>query len=407
MASVRPFRALRPAPEHAEHVASVPYDVVSADEARELAGGNEHSFLHVVRPEIGLPAGTDEHADEVYDAGAAALRRFAASDVFVRDDAPRLYVYRLVMNGRAQTGIVGLVSAQEYDDGVILKHEDTRPDKEDDRTRHILAQRAHAEPVMLAYRGDDAIDDAVASAMEAEPLYDFQAKDYVQHTVWPIDDPAAVAEAFAQVDVLYVADGHHRTAAASRAARRLADDGDEHADEAAHFLAVLFPYEDMEILPYNRIVKDLPVGKGKFLDQLRRRFDVEEALFPDPEDYGIVAFYLGMDHGWHSLVLPETERDGVADTLDVARLGEFVLEPMLGISDPRTDENVAFVGGIRGTEELERLVDSGEADIAFSMFPTSPDELLDVSDAGERMPPKSTWFEPKLRSGLLVHTFWE
>ena len=401
MASVRPFRALRPAPELAEHVASVPYDVVSVDEARALAAGNEHSFLHVVRPEIDLPEGTDEHADEVYAKGAEALRALAASEAFVRDAAPRLYVYRLVMNGRAQTGIVGLVSAAEYDDDVILKHENTRPDKEDDRTRHLLEQRAHAEPVMLTYRGDDAIDAAVAEAMEGEPLYDFRAKDYVEHTVWALPDSEAVVQAFADVDVLYVADGHHRSAAASRAARDLPE-----VEEAGHFLAVLFPYDDMEILPYNRIIKDLPVGKGKFLDQLRRRFDIEEALFPDPEDYGLVAFYLGMDYGWHTLALPETQRDGVADTLDVARLAEFVLEPMLGITDPRTDENVGFVGGIRGTEELERLVDAGEADIAFSMFPTSPDELLDVSDAGELMPPKSTWFEPKLRSGLLVHTFW-
>lgn len=401
MASVRPFRALRPAPEHAENVASVPYDVVSAEEARALAAGNDLSFLHVVRPEIDLD-GVDEHADAVYRAGAEALRRFAASDAFVRDEAPRFYVYRLIMNGRSQTGIVGLVSAKDYDDDVILKHEDTRPDKEDDRTRHVIEQRAHAEPVMLAYRGDDAIDDAVAAAMETEPLYDFRAKDYVQHTVWAIDETDAVSDAFAEVDVLYVADGHHRSAAAARAARELPD-----VPEAGHFLAVLFPYDEMEILPYNRIVKHLPVGKGKFLDQLRRRFEVEEALFPDPEEFGFVAFYLGMDYGWQTLELPETERDGVADTLDVARLGEFVLEPMLGITDPRTDENVAFVGGIRGTEELERLVDGGEADIAFSMFPTAPEELLDVSDAGETMPPKSTWFEPKLRSGLLVHTFWD
>jgi uncharacterized protein (DUF1015 family) len=405
MASVRPFRALRPAPEHAENVASVPYDVVSTDEARDLAAGNDLSFLHVVRPEIDLPDGTDEHADAVYEKGAEALRAFAQSDAFLREEEPGLYVYRLVMNGREQTGIVGLVSAEEYDTDVILKHENTRPDKEDDRTRHVLTQRAHAEPVMLTYRGQDAIDDAVARAMEAEPLYDFRAKDYVQHTVWRLADPDAVAEAFADVDVLYVADGHHRSAAAARAARQLKEAGDPDAEEAAHFLAVLFPYEDMEILPYNRVVKELPVGKGKFLEQLRRKFPVEEALFPEPEEYGTVAFYLGLDVGWHVLSLPETARDGVADTLDVARLGEFILEPMLGITDPRTDQNVAFVGGIRGTEELERLVDAGEADIAFSMFPTSPDELLDVSDAGELMPPKSTWFEPKLRSGLLVHTF--
>ena len=400
MASVRPFRALRPAPEHAETVASVPYDVISTPEARDLADGNPQSFLHVVRPEIDLPEGTDEHDDAVYAKGAENLDALTASGVLVQDDAPGLFVYRLVMNGREQTGIVGLVSAAEYDDDVILKHENTRPDKEDDRTRHIRTQRAHAEPVMLTYRGDDDIDAAVAEAMQAEPLYDFRAKDYVQHTVWALPNPEAVAGLFEEVDVLYVADGHHRSAAAARVAREMPD-----VEEAGHFLAVLFPQEEMEILPYNRVVKELPAGKGKFLEQLRRRFDVEEALFPEPDDYGVVAFYLGMDYGWHTLLLPETEREGVADTLDVARLGEFVLEPMLGISDPRTDNNIEFVGGIRGTEELERLVDSDEAELAFSMYPTSPEELFDVSDAGELMPPKSTWFEPKLRSGLLVHRF--
>lgn len=400
MATVRPFRALRPHPDHAERVACVPYDVVSSDEARQLAAGNPYSFLHVVRPEIDLPPGTDEHADEVYARGAENLRALAESEAFIEDAEPALYVYRLVMNGRAQTGIFGLVSVKEYDDDVILKHERTRPDKEDDRTRHILTQRAHAEPVMLTYRGHEAIDAAVEEATQQEPLYDFRARDYVQHTIWKLADPEAVSAAFRDVDVLYVADGHHRSAAASRVARELPD-----VEGAQYFLGVLFPMEQMEIMAYNRVVRKLPVGKVKFLEQLRRRFDVEEAIFAEPEAPGIVAFYLGEDHGWMQLTLPETERDGVADTLDVACLAEFVLEPMLGIKDPRTDTNIAFVGGIRGTEELERLVDTGEADVAFSMYPTSPEELLDVSDAGELMPPKSTWFEPKLRSGLLVHRF--
>jgi len=403
MPSVRSFRALRPAPDHAERVASVPYDVISTPEARELAVGNEVSFLHVVRPEIDLPEGTDEHSDAVYAQGAEALNRMASDGTLVLDEEPGLYVYRLIMNGREQTGIVGLVSAADYDAGRILKHEDTRPDKEDDRTRHVLTQRAHAEPVMLTYRAHDTIDDAVAEAMETEPVYDFRAKDYVQHTVWRLASSEAVIQAFAETDALYVADGHHRCAAASRAARQLANDGDPDAGTAAHFLAVLFPMEDMEILPYNRIVKELPVGKGKFFEQLRRKFEVEEALFADPEDPGTVCFYLGEDVGWHTLVLPETDRERVADTLDVARLAEFVLEPMLNITDPRTDANIGFVGGIRGTDELERLVNSGEAEVAFSMFPTAPEDLLDVSDAGERMPPKSTWFEPKLRSGILIH----
>jgi uncharacterized protein (DUF1015 family) len=251
---------------------------------------------------------------------------------------------------------------------------------------------------MLTYRGTDAIDDAVAEAMEAEPLYDFQASDYVRHTLWKAGDPGAVSAAFGEVGRLYVADGHHRSAAASRAAKELPD-----VEGAQHFMAVLFPMEEMEIMPYNRMVRRLPVGKGRFLEQLRHRFEVEETYFAEPEEPGTVGLYLG--DGWYRLRLPETRRDGVAATLDVARLGEHVLEPMLGVTDPRTDQNLAFVGGIRGTAELERLVDGGEADLALAMYPTSPEELLDVSDAGELMPPKSTWFEPKLRSGLLVHRF--
>ena len=399
MATVRPFRALRPNPDFAEQVASVPYDVISSAEARTLADGSAHSFLHVIRPEIDLPEGTDEHGDAVYEKGAENLKRFAESEAFLEEDAPALYVYRLVMNGREQTGIFGLVSAQEYDDDIILKHEKTRPDKEDDRTRHILTQRAHAEPVMLTYRGVDSIDSAVAEAMEGEPLYDFTAKDYVRHTIWKIEQPEVVSQAFDdEVESLYVADGHHRSAAASRVAAELAD-----AEGAQYFMAVLFPMEDMEIMPYNRVIKKLPIGKQRFLEQLRHRFDVEETYFAEPEEPGTIGLYLG--DGWYHLRLPETERDGMADTLDVARLGEFILEPMLGITDPRTDQNMAFVGGIRGTGELERLVNTDEVDLAIAMYPTSPEELLDVSDAGELMPPKSTWFEPKLRSGLLVHRF--
>ncbi len=398
MATVRPFRALRPLPDFAKEVASVPYDVIDSAEARDLADGKPNSFLHVIRPEVDLPDGTDEHADEVYAKGAENLASFADGPLFLEENEPGLYVYRLTMNGRSQTGIFGLVSTAEYDADLILKHEKTRPDKEDDRTRHILEQRAHAEAVMLTYRGTDAIDEAVDLAMESEPLYDFAASDFVHHTIWRMADPEAVAEAFLEVDALYVADGHHRCAAASRVAKALRD-----VEGSQHFMAVLFPMEDMEILPYNRAILKLPVGKQKFLDQLSHRFEVEETYFAEPEEHGTVGLYLG--DGWYRLRLPETEQEGIAATLDVARLGEFILEPMLHIVDPRTDQNIRFIGGIRGTSELERLVDSGEADLAISMYPTSPDELLDVSDAGELMPPKSTWFEPKLRSGLLVHRF--
>ncbi|MEM8558630.1 MAG: DUF1015 family protein [Bacteroidota bacterium] len=399
MATVHPFRALRPVPEHAEEVASVPYDVINTEEAHQLTDGRPRSFLHVIRPEIDLPPGTDEHANEVYAKGAENLRALAADEATIQEATPALYVYQLVMDDRPQVGVFACVSVAEYDDGTILKHENTRPAKEDDRTRHILTQEAHAEPVMLTYRGTDAIDDLVDAAMDADPLYDFTAPDGVEHTIWKIDDPQPLVAAFGEVENLYIADGHHRCAAASRAAKERPDN-----PEAQRFPAVLFPVEEMEILPYNRVVKKLPAGKRRFLQQLEYKFDVEPVLFADPDEPGEVRVYLG-DNQWYRLLLPDTERDGVAATLDVARLGEHVLEPMLRISDPRTDDNIDFVGGIRGTAELERLVNTGEAELAIAMYATDPDELLDVSDAGELMPPKSTWFEPKLRSGLLVHLF--
>jgi uncharacterized protein (DUF1015 family) len=398
MATVLPFRALRPAPGHAEEVASVPYDVINTDEARSLARGKPRSFLHVIRPEIDLPEGTDEHDDRVYEQGAEALRRFAASDAFVTEDEPAFYVYRLVMDGRPQTGIFGLVTVEEYDDDTILKHEKTRPDKEDDRTRHIVTQRAHAEPVMLTYRGTQPINVLVREAMQGDPLYGFTATDGVRHEIWRMPDADAVREAFADVPKLYVADGHHRSAAASRAANALPDN-----DEARAFMAVLFPYEEMVIMPYNRVVYELPDGPAAFLDTLRERFDLNDRAPAAPAKPGHVSLYL--NGRWVGLALPETERDTVADTLDVARLSEYLLEPLLGITDPRTDSNIGFVGGIRGTKELERLVDGGAAELAISMYATSAEELLAVSDAGQLMPPKSTWFEPKLRSGLLVHQF--
>ncbi len=397
MATVLPFRALRPAPGRAGEVASVPYDVVNTEEARALAEGKPYSFLHVIRPEIDLPH-ADEHADEVYEQGAEALRRFAASDAFVEENEPAFYVYRLTMDGRAQAGLFGLVTVEEYDDDTILKHEKTRPDKEDDRTRHLVTQRAHAEPVMLTYRGTPTISALVMEAMQGEPLYAFTATDGVRHEVWRMPDAPAVQEAFRDVEKLYVADGHHRSAAASRAARQVTD-----SDEARGFMAVLFPYEQMMILPYNRVIYRLPDAPERFLNTLRERFDLTDDAAPEPSAPGHISVYLG--GRWYGLRLPATERDTVADTLDVARLGEHLLEPLFGITDPRTDTNIGFVGGIRGTKELERLVDSGRAALAISMSATRPDELLAVSDAGQLMPPKSTWFEPKLRSGLLVHRF--
>ncbi len=404
MATLHPFRALRPVLGRAQKVASVPYDVVSVKEARAQAKGNPLSFLHVVRPEIDLPEGTDEHADAVYVKGAENLRRYAEGDHSLHEEAPALYVYRLVMGGRAQTGIFGCVAVAEYDDETILKHEKTRPVKEDDRTRHLLTQRAHAGPVMLTYRDDADVDRLVEAAQQDDPLYDFTAEDGVRHTLWRVEQREGLVDAFGAVDTLYVADGHHRCKAASRAAETLQQEGGGLSGEVEFFPAVLFPMGRMHIMAYNRIVYDLPGTPETFLSELKKRADVEENVGdPVPPEKGQVCIYL--DGSWHRLTLPPTECAGRAARLDVARLGEHLLEPMLGITDPRRDANIDFVGGIRGTDELERRVDSGEAALALSVYPTSIEELVAVSDAGELMPPKSTWFEPKLRSGLLVHLF--
>ena len=405
MAILHPFRAVRPLPERVQEVACVPYDVINAEEARSLADGKPMSFLHVIRPEIDLPEGTDEHEASVYEKGAENLRRFVESNETLQEDRPALYVYRLVMDGKSQTGLFGCVSVEEYDRDVILKHEKTRPAKEEDRTRHILAQRAHAEPVMLTYRGVDSINQAVAHQQAQEPLYDFVADDGVRHTVWKIDDPAIFVDYFEEVDHLYVADGHHRCKAASRAAEalrssRLADS----KAEFEFFPAVLFPMEEMHILAYNRIVRELPVTPDAFLDTLKSKFEIQVGSGQKtPERRGTVCLYLAGE--WHTMFLPEPADDTIVSELDVALLSEHLLEPELGISDPRRDANLDFVGGIRGTDELERLVNDGKAELAISMYPTSAEELLAVSDAGSLMPPKSTWFEPKLRSGLLVHVF--
>jgi len=410
MATLHPFRAVRPLPQHVDEIASVPYDVVDSEEARELAEGKPRSFLHVARPEIDLPPGTDEHDDVVYEQGAVNLRQFVEADYTLREAAPTVYVYRLVMDGREQTGIFGGVSVAEYDDGTIVKHEETRPAKEDDRTRHILSQQAHAEPVMLTYRDQEAIHAQVAEIQEGAPLYDFEAEDGVRHTVWKADRPGPLVDAFQNVEHLYIADGHHRCKAASRAAATLRQEERSTADLEVPgfemFTAVLFPMSHMHIMAYNRVVFDLPTSPASFLNRLADEFDLErDVQDPVPDEKGIVCLYL--NGAWHRLVLPPPEGDRVVDRLDVSRLSEHLLEPHLGIGDQRRDPTIDFVGGIRGPDELEKRVDEGKAQLAISMYPTHIEELVAVSDEGSLMPPKSTWFEPKLRSGLLVHDFVE
>jgi uncharacterized protein (DUF1015 family) len=404
---LNPFRALRPVPELAEKVASVPYDVVSRDEAAALARGNPHSFLHVGRSDIDLPADTDPHDDRVYAGARMALARLQREGTLRQDEEPSLFLYRQVMGGRAQTGVVGCVHIDDYEHDVIRKHEKTRKDKEDDRTRHVLELNANAEPVFLTYRGRAEIDRLADRTMQSDPLYDFTASDGVRHVVWRIADPRLWVEQFGTIPHAYVADGHHRSASAWRAGReRRAKAGPEAYgnEEYNWFLAVLFPAEQLQILPYNRLVRDLGGKRADaVLDDLRALGTLEPTDQPAPDVPGSVGVYL--DGRWHRLTFdPATiDREDPIGSLDVSLLQERILTPILGVGDPRTDTRIEFVGGIRGTGELERRVKSGEMAIGFAMYPTTLDQLIAVSDAGLIMPPKSTWFEPKLRSGLFVH----
>ncbi len=408
MATVRPFRALRPRPEKAAAVSAVPYDVVSTAEARALAARNPLSFLHVSRSEIDLPDGTDPYSDAVYAKAAENFRKLKRDAPLFPEEGPSLYVYRLRMDGREQTGIAGVCSLDEYDSDVIRKHERTRRDKEDDRTRHMIALGAQTGPVFLTYRDRPEIDAIVEQAKTMLPLFDFTAPDGISHAIWRIAGQAAdrLAGEFRPAPLLYIADGHHRAASAARARRELAGKNPNHTVEEAcnFFLAVAFPAGQVRILPYNRVVKDLQ-GRSpeQFLAALREKFPVLADAPPAPARKGDVSVYVA--GRWHGILIPPggAVAGRAIASLDAALLQERILEPLLGIKDIRTDKRIEFVGGIRGTSELERLVDSGKFAAAFSLYPVSPDDLMAVSDANEIMPPKSTWFEPKLRDGLLIH----
>jgi uncharacterized protein (DUF1015 family) len=404
MASLHPFRALRPAADAAADVSSVPYDVVSTEEARQLAADNPLSFLHVTRSEIDLPAGTDPYSAEVYDLARANFEALRASAPLVLEDAPSLYVYRLRMGDHEQTGVAGCFSVDEYEQDAIKKHERTRRDKEDDRTRHIVELRAQTGVVFLAYRGADAVDAIVARVAAGEPLYEFTAADGVQHAIWRAgaEETAALTLGFKAIPALYIADGHHRAASAARARAALQGKVGAAAD-AETFIAVAFPHDQMHILPYNRTVKDLAGRTSEeLLSALRERFPVSDGK-ASPSRKGEVGMYLA--GRWYTIDMSNAtpQDDSRASGLDVALLQHLVLEPLLGIGDIRADKRIDFVGGARGTRALEDAVDSGRAAVAFSMFPVTIDDLMAISDAGGIMPPKSTWFEPKLRDGLLVH----
>ncbi len=402
MAALVPFRALRPVPAAAERVAAVPYDVVNTAEARELALGNPLSFLHVSRAEIDLPPGTDPHTDAVYERAAHNFDALREKAPLVVDDTPGLYVYRQRMGSHVQTGVAGCFSLHEYDHHLVKKHEHTRPDKEDDRTKHLIRLRAQTGPVFLTYRSEVVIDDLVARVTHEWPLFGFTSADGVQHALWRVPDemtPAFVA-AFASVPALYIADGHHRAASAARARRHFGAGGQ--AGEWDTFLAVAFPDAQVQILPYNRVVRDLGGHTpATLLDALRERLTVTSGP-GSPTRHGDVSMYL--DGQWHTVQLGGVPASLTPDErLDVSRLQTLILAPLLGIGDPRTDSRIDFVGGARGTAELERRVASGEWAVAFSLFPVGVRELMAISDAGGVMPPKSTWFEPKLRDGLLSH----
>jgi uncharacterized protein (DUF1015 family) len=405
MAALHPFRALRPTPERAAAVAAVPYDVVNTEEARELAAGNPLSFLHVSRAEIDLPTDTSPYADAVYAAAARNFQRLRAEAPLVLDETPAMYLYKLRMGTHEQTGVAGCFSVDDYERDIIRKHERTRKDKEDDRTRHILDLRAQTGPVFLTYPTASAVDAIATGVAASPPLFDFTAADGVQHTIWrvPASEGEGLIAAFAAIPLLYIADGHHRAASAMRARQVLrAQAAADAPTEADRFLAVAFPSDQAHILPYHRVVKDLAGhSPASLLEALRGHVGVGPGS-DTPGGPGEVAMYLAGE--WHAVRLaPAPAGAAPADRLDVARLHEQVLAPLLQVGDVRVDKRIDFVGGIRGPGALARLVDEGRAAVAFAMHPVGVGDLMAIADAGGIMPPKSTWFEPKLRDGLLTH----
>jgi uncharacterized protein (DUF1015 family) len=402
MAAIFPFAALRPTPETVARVAAVPYDVVNSAEAEALAAGEPLSFLRVSRPEIECPPGTHIYSDAVYAKAADNFDRLRRTAPLVVEATPSLYVYRLHMGAHVQTGVAACFAVDEYARDVIRKHEKTRPDKEDDRTRHILTLRAQTGPVFLTYRGSVPVDAVVAQVTAGPALFDFTAVDGVRHEVWRVPDAltTALTAAFAAVPALYIADGHHRAASAWRTHQALHAEG---PGEHERFLAVAFPDAQMQVLPYHRVVRDLQGHTAaSFRAAVAERFAVTAGGPAAPARKGVIAMYL--DGTWSTIDLGPAPAGVTADAgLDVSRLQDGLLTPLLGIADVRTDKRIDFVGGIRGTGEIERLVDSGQFAVGFSLFPVSVDDLMRISDAGGIMPPKSTWFEPKLRDGVLSH----
>ncbi len=404
MPLIRPFAGLRPAPQYAANVIAPPYDVLNSQEAHVLAAGKPWSFLHISKAEIDLPEGTDPYDPAVYAKAAGNLQRMQQQGVLLRDNAPHYYVYRLTMGKHVQTGLVAAASVADYDTNRIRKHEYTRPAKEDDRVRQIKALNAQTGPALLAYRSEAKLDALLQKIAQGKPLYDLKAHDGIGHTLWIVDNPADVdtfSRGFDAMDAIYIADGHHRSAAASRIARELNKPADH---MSRYFLAVIFPHNQMKILDYNRVITDLNgLSKEEFLDRIGQNFKVmKEGKAVSPAGAGEFGMY--MDKQWYRLAIqPKLIPADPVKKLDVSLLADHLIEPVLGIKDPRTDSRIDFVGGMRGLKELEKRVDSGEMAVAFSMFPTTLSDLMAVADSNQVMPPKSTWFEPKLADGMVSH----
>lgn len=402
MATIHPFKGWLPKAEKADEVSCPPYDVVSTEEAKELAKNKPNSFLHVIRPEIDLPENTPFYADKVYETGAENLKGLLKSDFFNQDEKPAIYIYQLETTDHTQTGVFTCASVEDYDNDVILKHELTRPDKEDDRTRHIITQQAHAEPVMLTFEDSEDISFLIDKVTLTQPPYiEHTSESGVVHRIWKTFSTAGFVESFAKIPNFYVADGHHRCKSASRVAEQMRKLNSSFPGESEfdYFPVVLFPMNRMKILPYNRVLKSVSSENISLLKDLGLAPSDQKS----PQKKGKISIFY--DGRWWSLELPEAKNSDVVSALDVARLQDHILKPVFGIENPRTDKRINFVGGIRGTDELEKLVSKGNYELAISMYPTSIQELVDVSDEGELMPPKSTWFEPKIKSGFIIHTF--
>lgn len=411
MSIIRPFKALRPQPQFAKQVASRPYDVLNSAEAKVEAQGNPHSFLYITKSEISLDASVDIHSQEVYDKAKENLGVFVQREILFKENKDCYYIYQLIMNGRSQTGLVAVSSVNDYEKDVIKKHEFTRPEKEQDRINHIKTTGAQTGNVFLAYRNNDTIDALIENWKKTKsPVYDFVADDEIQHTIWIVNDDDAISQITAtfkqDIPCTYIADGHHRAASAAKVRAAL---GENKTEESNYFLTTLFPSNQLYIMDYNRVVKDLNgLEKDAFIQQLENNFTItlvgKQVVSPENlHDFGMY-----LDGQWYKL----TAKQGVYSedpigVLDVTILSNLVLDPILDIKDQRTDKRIDFVGGIRGLKELEKRVDSGEMAVAFSLYPVTINQLFDIADSGNVMPPKSTWFEPKLRDGLLTHLIYK